>query len=105
MINVHVAVDEKKSCAMLRIYIDRAKGILLLLSLFVCASVVSYVAVVLLSFVPLFSLFWAALRDRGIFWVSSLTFKPYTIVANIMRPRLTSAGLSVQPSVFSFSRR
>ena len=54
---------------------DRSKAITLM-QLFVCVSVVSYVAFTLSLFVPKLSFFWclgkAVLTDCGISWVSSL---------------------------------
>ena len=55
---------------------DRPKAVPLLRFLFVCASVVSYVAFVLSFRVPQLSIFWyigkVVLRDCSISWVSSL---------------------------------
>ena len=54
---------------------DRSKAVPLLLFFFVCASVVSYVALVLSLFEPHLFFFWclgrAVLRDWGISWISS----------------------------------
>ena len=62
---------------------DRSMAVLLLQLFFVCASVVSYAAIVLSLFVPHLSFVWllarAVLRDYGIFWLSSLMFSSGTL--------------------------